>query len=100
LSWSSRVTAGWAVMLILEPRLGALIYLVARGSRSPERQKVAVAQEQVARDEHINQAAGASADRKRRSSTPRPCCAINEAEYDALKAGLMRRSQVARSKAD
>jgi hypothetical protein len=83
-------------MLILKPRLGALIYLVARASKSPERQKAAVAEQQVGGMSTSTRRQAPRPTRNRRSSTPRPCCAINEAEYDALKAKALARGDVVR----
>ena len=66
--------AGWAVLLIFVPWLGALIYLIARGRSMTERQMAEVAEMQAAQEKYIQQVAGA-ADQpgRRRSPTPRPC---------------------------
>ena len=42
--------AGWAILLIFVPWLGALIYLIARGRSMTERQMAAMAQQQAAQD--------------------------------------------------
>ena len=43
-SLSGWAKAGWAILLIFVPWLGALIYLIARGRSMTERQRAAVAQ--------------------------------------------------------
>ncbi len=53
--------AGWAVLLILVPWLGALIYLIARGRSMTERQMAEMAQMKAQQDEYIRQAAGSQA---------------------------------------
>ena len=52
--------AGWALLLIFVPWLGALIYLIARGRSMTERQMAAAAQQQAAQDKYIQQVAGTS----------------------------------------
>src|SRR3954451_18953223 len=53
--------AGWAVLLIFVPWLGAVIYLIARGRSMTERQMAQVADMQAQQDEYIRQTAGAKA---------------------------------------
>ena len=50
--------AGWAILLIFVPWLGALIYLIARGRSMTDRQVAAVAQQQAAEAKYIQQVAG------------------------------------------
>jgi hypothetical protein len=81
--------AGWAVLLIFVPWVGALIYLIARGRSMTERQMEAMAQRQASQDDYIRQVAA-------KSSTPAAQIAdakalldsgaIRETEFDALKA--------------
>src|ERR687897_2744302 len=52
--------AGWAVLLIFVPWLGALIYLIARGRSMTERQMAAVAQRQAEQERYIQQVASTS----------------------------------------
>ena len=52
--------AGWAILLIFVPWLGALIYLIARGRSMTERQMTAMAQQQAAQEQYIQQVAGTS----------------------------------------
>jgi hypothetical protein len=83
--------AGWAVLLILVPWLGALIYLIARGRSMTERQIAEMSEMRAQQDEYIRQAAGAHA-------TESPAAQIASAkalldsgtltqeEFDSLKA--------------
>jgi hypothetical protein len=83
--------AGWSLVLIFIPWLGALIYLIARGRSMTERQQAAIAQQESAQADYIRQVAGSSAD-------PDPAAqissakalldsgAIDQAEFDRLKA--------------
>jgi hypothetical protein len=51
--------AGWALLLILVPWLGALIYLIARGRTMTERQMTAAATAKAEQDKYIQQVAKA-----------------------------------------
>ena len=53
--------AGWVILLIFVPWLGALIYLIARGRSMTDRQMKMLAQQQAAQQEYIKQAAGSTA---------------------------------------
>ena len=80
--------AGWAVLLIFVPWLGALIYIVARGRSMTERQMAAMAQQQAAQDTYIKQAAGtsgSSVEQIARAKELLDSGAISQAEFDALK---------------
>ena len=59
-SLSGWAKAGWAVLLIFVPWLGALIYLIARGRSMTERQAAAAAQMQAEQREYIQQVASTS----------------------------------------
>jgi hypothetical protein len=82
--------AGWAILLILLPWLGALIYLIARGRSMAERQTAAIAQQKASQDDYIRQLASES------TTTPAAQIAdakalldsgaIQQTEFDALKA--------------
>ncbi len=80
--------AGWVILLIFVPWLGALIYLIARGRSMTDRQMKAIAQQQAAQQEYIKQAAGTSspsaqiADAKALLDSG----AIDQTEFDSLKA--------------
>ena len=79
--------AGWALVLIFLPWLGALIYLVARGRSMQERQMAAVAQQQSAQEKYIQQVAGKTAtDQIADAKSLLDSGAIDQAEFDALKA--------------
>jgi hypothetical protein len=82
--------AGWAILLILLPWLGALIYLIARGRSMAERQTAAIAQQKASQDDYVRQLASES------TTTPAAQIAdakalldsgaIQQTEFDALKA--------------
>ncbi len=81
--------AGWAIVLIFIPWLGALIYLIARGRSMTERQAKAVEQAQAAQADYIKQVAGSGstpADQIASAKSLLDSGAVTQAEYDALKA--------------
>jgi hypothetical protein len=80
--------AGWAVVLIFLPWLGALIYLIARGRSMTDRQVEAVRKQQAAQEEYIQQVAGTSspADQIASAKGLLDSGAITQAEFDTLKA--------------
>jgi hypothetical protein len=81
--------AGWAVLLIFVPWLGALIYLIARGRTMSDRQMAALAQQQAAQDQYIKQVVGtttAPADQIANAKALLDSGAITQAEFDVLKA--------------
>ena len=81
--------AGWAILLIFLPWLGALIYLIARGRSMTERQMTAMAQQQAAQEQYIQQVAGTStgpADQIASAKTLLDSGAISATEFDTLKA--------------
>jgi hypothetical protein len=84
--------AGWAVLLIFVPWLGALIYLIARGRSMTERQMADVAQMQAQQEQYIKQVAsrapsGASpADQIASAKSLLDSGAITQAEFESLKA--------------
>ena len=85
--------AGWALVLIFLPWLGALIYLIARGRSMTERQMAAVAEQRV-RPGGVHPAGRGPA-----PTTPATQIAdakslldsgtIDQSEFDALKAKAM-----------
>ncbi|MFI7061886.1 SHOCT domain-containing protein [Kribbella sp. NPDC050124] len=88
-SLSGWAKAGWAILLIFVPWLGALIYLIVRGRSMNERQMSAAAQQQAYQEKYIKQVAGSSkgpaeqiADAKQLLDSG----TITQEEYDALKA--------------
>lgn len=81
--------AGWAVLLIFVPWLGALIYLIARGRSMTERQATALAERKAAQDQYIQQVAGTAAtptDQIANAKALLDSGAITQAEFDTLKA--------------
>ena len=81
--------AGWALLLIFVPWLGALIYLIARGRSMTERQVNAVAQQQAAQEKYIQEVASTTAspaDQIANAKALLDSGAINQAEFDTLKA--------------
>ncbi len=81
--------AGWALLLIFVPWLGAFIYLIARGRSMNERQMAAMSDAKVAQDKYIAQVAAQStspADQIASAKGLLDSGAISQAEFDALKA--------------
>jgi hypothetical protein len=81
--------AGWAVLLIFVPWVGALIYLIVRGRSMTERQQSKAAELQAAQADYIKQVAGApnsAADQIASAKSLLDSGAINQSEFDALKA--------------
>ena len=81
--------AGWAIVLIVVPWLGALIYLIARGKSMNERQKAAVAQQQAAQEKYIQSVASSSGSPDQQIANAKALLdagTINQSEFDALKA--------------
>jgi putative oligomerization/nucleic acid binding protein/phospholipase D-like protein len=88
-SLSGWAKAGWAVVLIFVPWLGALIYVIARGRSMTERQMAAQAQRQAEQDRYIKQVASTShapAEQIASAKALLDSGAITQAEFDALKA--------------
>lgn len=84
--------AGWSILLIFVPWLGALIYLIARGRSMTERQMKAIAEQQAAQQEYIQQVAGKSASPASQISDAKALLdsgAISPAEFESLKAKAM-----------
>ena len=81
--------AGWAVLLIFVPWVGALIYLIARGRSMTERQMTKAKELQAAQDQYIKQVAGApasAADQIASAKSLLDSGAIDQSEYVTLKA--------------
>ena len=87
--------AGWVVLLVFVPWLGALIYLIARGRSMTERQMAIVAEQQAAQQEYIQKVAGKSASPASPASQIADAKAllesgaINQTEFESLKAKAM-----------
>lgn len=81
--------AGWCVLLIFVPWLGALIYLIARGRSMSERQLAAAADMQAQQEKYIQQVAGSgksSAEQIADAKGLLDSGAITPDEFAALKA--------------
>ena len=81
--------AGWAIVLIFVPWLGALIYLIARGKSMGERQMAAVADAQAQQQKYIKSVAASSASPAQQITHAKGLLdsgTITQAEFDALKA--------------
>ncbi len=88
-SLSGWAKAGWSVLLIFVPWVGALIYLIARGSSMTERQMAEVAEMKAAQDQYIHEVAGTKANPASQIADAKSLLdsgAINQTEFDALKA--------------
>jgi Short C-terminal domain/Phospholipase_D-nuclease N-terminal len=89
-SLSGWAKAGWAILLIFVPWLGALIYLIVRGRSMTERQLTAAAQRQAEQEKYIQQVAGSPkgspADQIASAKGLLDSGAITQAEYESLKA--------------
>ena len=84
--------AGWALVLIFLPWLGALIYLIVRGRSMTDRQMAAVAKQRSQQEEYIQQVAGERATPATQIADAKSLLdsgAIDESEFNALKAKAM-----------
>ena len=84
--------AGWVILLVFVPWLGALIYLIARGRSMTDRQMALVAEQQAAQQEYIQQVAGKSASPASQIADAKALLgsgAISQTEYESLKAKAM-----------
>ena len=80
--------AGWAVVLVFVPWLGALIYLIARGRSMTERQRAAMEEHQAQQKAYIQEVAGSPsgpADQIASAKSLLDAGTINQQEFDALK---------------
>ena len=81
--------AGWAVLLIFVPWVGALIYLIVRGRSMTERQMSKAAEMQAAQADYIKQVAStptSAADQIAGAKSLLDSGAIDQGEYETLKA--------------
>ena len=79
--------AGWALLLIFVPWLGALIYLIARGHGMAERNVKASNEMRAQQDAYIRDvAASTPADQIHKAKELLDAGAISQAEYEAIKA--------------
>lgn len=80
--------AGWLILLVLLPFLGALIYLIARGGSIASRQAREVSEAQQASAEYIRSVAATASPGAEieRAQVLLASGAITQAEFDSLKA--------------
>jgi len=81
--------AGWCVLLIFVPWVGALIYLIVRGRSMTERQMAAAADLQAQQEAYIQQVAGSGkspADQISDAKALLDSGAISQDEFEGLKA--------------
>jgi phospholipase D-like protein len=86
---SGMAKAGWALLLIFVPWLGALIYLIARGKSMQDRQMAAVAQQQASQEKYIQEVSAKAVSPTDQIANARALLdsgTINQAEFDTLKA--------------
>jgi hypothetical protein len=84
--------AGWVLLLVFVPWLGALIYLIARGRSMTERQMAALAQQQAEQEKYIQRIAGPSqspTEQLANAKTLLDSGAITQTEFDSLKAKVL-----------
>ncbi|MFG1815818.1 SHOCT domain-containing protein [Kribbella sp. NPDC049174] len=87
-SLSGWAKAGWAILLIFVPWLGALIYLIARGRSMNERQMSAVARQQAEQEKYIQQVASSSKSPAEQIASAKELLdagTITQEEYESLK---------------
>ena len=81
--------AGWALLLVFLPWLGAFIYLIARGKSMNERQRAKMANAQAEQEKYIQQVAAKTATPAEQIANAKQLLdsgAITQAEFDSLKA--------------
>jgi hypothetical protein len=81
--------AGWALVLVFLPWVGALVYLIARGRSMSDRQTAAAAEKESAQQEYIQQVAGRTTSPAAQIADAKGLLdsgAIDQTEFDALKA--------------
>ena len=81
--------AGWSLLLIFVPWLGAFIYLIARGKSMNERQRAKMANAQAEQEKYIQQVAAKTATPAEQIANAKQLLdsgAITQAEFDSLKA--------------
>jgi hypothetical protein len=92
---SGLAKAGWAVLLIFVPWLGAVIYLIARGRSMSERQMAAIEKQQAEQQKYIKDVAStipaqaqapAPADQIASAKSLLDSGTITQSEFDSLKA--------------
>src|SRR5690349_11058041 len=89
-SLSGWAKAGWVVLLVVLPWVGALIYIIARGRVMSEREAKDMANAQADQERYIRQVAGSSspsaADQIASAKGLLDSGTITQSEFDTLKA--------------
>jgi hypothetical protein len=89
-SLSGWAKAGWVVLLVLLPWLGALIYIIARGRIMGERERKDLAEARAEQERYIKQVAGtpspSAADQISSAKSLLDSGTITQSEFDTLKA--------------
>jgi uncharacterized membrane protein len=86
-STSGWVKAVWIFCLVFFPFITAIVYLITRGSGMAERHATQYAEARAAQDDYIRSVSQASAaDQIDKAKSLLDSGAINQAEYEALKA--------------
>lgn len=80
--------AGWVILLVILPFLGALIYLIARGRSMAERQARQINESAQANADYIRSVAGSASPTEEieRAHGLLTAGAITQAEFDSIKA--------------
>ena len=86
---SGWMKALWVIFLIVLPFLGVLIYLIANGSGMSRRQAESVRASQEQFDSYVKSVSGGGASELAKAKELLDSGAINQAEYDQLKAKVL-----------
>jgi hypothetical protein len=78
--------AAWVVFVIVLPFLGVLIYLIAQDDGMRERSRAQAQSQKAAFDSYVREAAGGSAAEIAKAKELLDSGAINQAEFDSIKA--------------
>jgi len=78
--------AGWVVLIIILPFLGALLYLIAQHDGMRERALKQAQEQQQAFDKYVKDTAGGSAAEIAKAKELLDSGAINQQEFDSIKA--------------
>lgn len=84
--WGGFTKAIWVIFIIVIPYVGVLLYLIISHNGMAERSAEAAAQMQQAFDERVRDAAGGSAGEIEKAHELLKSGAIDQAEFDRLKA--------------
>jgi hypothetical protein len=81
----------WVLFVIILPFLGIFVYLIARGGKMHERAAAQAAQQQLAFDSAVREAAGttSSADSLAKLADLKEKGVLTEAEFESQKAKLL-----------